>query len=363
MKKILFIVQLPPPVHGASLINSYIVNNPVITEKFSIKVLPLQFASAIADIGKFSLKKLLLIPVFAVKLVWTLLTFRPTLVYYNLAPAGLAFYRDALYAMMIKASGSKLAFHIQGQGIAGNSSKRKWKKWLYKQVFKNSFPICLAERLYADIRSVHRGKYYILNCAIPVQNDLPVKQVNKYPVFIFLSNLYKSKGILTFLDSMKMLKQRGIHFKAMVVGNNGDFTIDAANAFVNVNNLSDNINVIGPLYGKEKFEALRAADYFIFPTVKEAFPLTILEAMQCGLVTVSSFAGAIPDMIADGITGKLCDSTDPIDWADILEKMIDDPERAKYMGETARRAFHKKYTLEIFDKNVFTIIQDILNKQ
>lgn len=363
MKKILFIVQLPPPVHGASLINSYIVNNPVINEKFSIKVLPLQFANAIAEIGRFSLKKLLLIPVFAAKLVWTLLTFRPALVYYNLAPAGLAFYRDALYAMMVKASGSKLAFHIQGQGVAENSGKQKWKKWLYKQVFKNSFPICLAERLYADIRSVHSGKYYILNCAIPVHDDLPVKQVNKHPVFIFLSNLYKSKGILTFLNSMKILKSRGMHFKAMVVGNNGDFTIDAANAFVKANNLSDNIDVIGPLYGKEKFDALCAADFFVFPTVREAFPLTILEAMQCGLVTVSSFTGAIPDIITDGINGRLCDSTDPQEWANLLENAISDAQSVKRMGETARRDFHEKYTLEIFDRNVFTIIQDILNKQ
>ncbi|HTN08895.1 glycosyltransferase family 4 protein [Agriterribacter sp.] len=363
MKKILFIVQLPPPVHGASLINSYIVNNPLLKEKFSVKVLPLQFASAIADIGKFSLKKLLLIPGFAVNLVWTLFIFRPALVYYNLAPAGLAFYRDALYALMIKASGCKLALHIQGQGVEENSGKRKWKKWLYKQVFRNSFPICLAERLYTDIESVHRGKYYILNCAIPVQDDLPPKQINKYPVFIFLSNLYKSKGILTFLDSMKILKQRGMHFKAMVVGNTGDFTIDAANAYVNANNLADNIKVIGPLYGEEKFEALCAADYFIFPTVKEAFPLTILEAMQCGLVTVSTFTGAIPDMITDGLNGKLCNSTDPQAWATLLENLVNDPESAKQMRETARSEFHEKYTLEIFDRNVFTIIQDILNKQ
>lgn len=363
MKKILFIVQLPPPVHGASLINSYIVNNTHIKEKLSAKILPLQFASAIADVGKFSLKKLLLIPVFAARLVWTLLIFRPSLVYYNLAPAGPAFYRDALYALIIKVSGSKLALHIQGQGIAANSSKQKWKRWLYRQVFKNTFPICLAERLASDFRKVHFGKYYVLNNAIPLQVNPPLKKDNNYPTFIFLSNLYKSKGILTFLESMKILKQHGICFNALIVGNNGDFTIEEARKFVNTNNLADYISVMGPLYDSKKFDALCSADYFVFPSVNEAFPLTILEAMQCGLVTVSTFTGAIPDIIEDGRNGKLCGSTDPQDWASLLENMISTPQAVKRMGETARRDFYEKYTLEIFDKNVFTIIQDILNKQ
>lgn len=363
MKKNLFIVQLPPPIHGASLINSYVVNNPLVRENFSCKVLPLQFADAVADIGKFSVRKLLLIPVFGARLIWTIFTFRPALVYYNFAPSGPAFYRDALYAAIIKACGIKLALHIQGRGVAKNSSKRGWKRWLYKQVFKNTFPICLAESLSSEFRNVHVGKYYVLNNAIPLQVNLPRKKDHGYPTFIFLSNLFKSKGIVTFLESMKILKQNGIYFNALIVGNNGDFTIEEARKFINTNNLGDHISVMGPLYDSKKFDALCSADYFVFPSINEAFPLTILEAMQCGLVTVSTFTGAIPDIIEDGRNGKLCGSTNPQDWADLLENMIDDPEAAKRMGETARRDFHEKYTFEIFDKNVFTIIQDILNKQ
>ncbi len=365
MKKILFIVQLPPPIHGASLINSYVVNNPLIREKFSCKVLPLRFADAVADIGKFSVRKLLLVPVFTARLIRILFIFRPTLVYYNFAPSGPAFYRDALYAAIIKACGIKLALHLQGRGVAENSSKRGWKRWLYKQVFKNTFPICLANRLASDFREVHFGKYYVLNNAIPLQADLPRKKDHSYPTFIFLSNLLKSKGILTFLESMKILKQRGIRFNALVVGNNGDFTIGEARKFIHTNNLEDHISVMGPLYDSKKFEALCSADYFVFPSVyaNEAFPLTILEAMQCGLVTVSTYTGAIPDIIEDSRNGKLCNSADPQDWANLLENTMSDTQAVTRMGETARRDFLEKYTFETFNKNALTIIQDILNQQ
>ena len=365
MKKILFIVQLPPPIHGASLVNSYVVNNPLIREKFSCRVLPLQFANSVADIGKFSAKKLLLVPVFTTRLIRTLLTYRPALVYYNFAPSGPAFYRDALYAAIIKACGIKLALHIQGRGIAENSKKQGWKRWLYRQVFKNTFPVCLAESLSSDFREVHFGKYYVLKNAIPLQVNLSGRKDHSYPTFIFLSNLYKSKGILTFLESMKILKQREMHFNALVVGNNGDLTIGEARTFIQTNNLENHISVMGPLYDDKKFDALCSADFLVFPTVyvNEAFPLTILEAMQCGLVTVSTFTGAIPDIIEDGRNGKLCGSTDPRDWANLLENTVNDVQGVKRMSETARNDFHEKYSMEIFDKNVFTIIRDILNKQ
>ena len=93
------------------------------------------------------------------------------------------------------------------------------------------------------------------------------------------------------------------------------------------------------------------------------FPLTILEAMQCGLVTVSTFTGAIPDIIERRAKWKTMWQHRSADWANLLENIISDTRAVKCMGETARRDFHEKYTFETFDKNVLTIIQDILNQK
>lgn len=363
MKKILFIVQLPPPVHGASLINSYIVGSKMIKDAFSTTVLPLQFADVVADIGKISFKKILLIPVFAFRLFWKLLVLRPHLVYYNFAPSGPAFYRDALYVMLIKASGAKLALHLQGQGVAQHAGKNGWNRWLYKLVFRKTFPVCLAERLYSDIQRIHSGKYYILHCAIPVNNHLPIKKSNGIPVYLFLSNFYKAKGVMLFLETMKVLEERKMDFKAIAIGNSGDITIEEAKSFVTGNGIAGKVHIAGPLYGDEKFSALCAADYFVFPTVNDAFPLTILEAMQCSLVTVSTYTGAIPDMIKDGVNGKLIDSQDPGAWADLLQQLASDPQATKSMAECANKEFYEKYTLDIFEKKLFSIINDIVNSK
>ena len=56
-KKILFIVQLPPPVHGASIMNNYVVNSSKIKSRFNAVVLNLQFLTSIQDITRFSVRK------------------------------------------------------------------------------------------------------------------------------------------------------------------------------------------------------------------------------------------------------------------------------------------------------------------
>src|SRR5215831_19194463 len=51
--------------------------------------------------------------------------------------------------------------------------------------------------------------------------------------------------------------------------------------------------------------ALAASDIFVWPAVNEAYGLALLEAQAAGLAAVVGAAGGIPDVIADGITGRL----------------------------------------------------------
>ena len=55
--KLLFLVQLPPPVHGASMMNQYLVKSQELNNEYDITTVNLDFAESIADIGKISLKK------------------------------------------------------------------------------------------------------------------------------------------------------------------------------------------------------------------------------------------------------------------------------------------------------------------
>ena len=58
--KILFLAQLPPPVHGASQRNLSIAESKLINEKFDLIIIPLRFSKTIKQLGKASFKKFFL---------------------------------------------------------------------------------------------------------------------------------------------------------------------------------------------------------------------------------------------------------------------------------------------------------------
>src|SRR3954468_605263 len=92
LPRILCVLQLPPPVHGASLMNSYLVNSEELKKKYEIDLINLQFASSMKDLKKFSFTKIFKALSFAFQIIKKISTKKPEIVYFALSPFGYAFY-------------------------------------------------------------------------------------------------------------------------------------------------------------------------------------------------------------------------------------------------------------------------------
>ena len=85
------------------------------------------------------------------------------------------------------------------------------------------------------------------------------------------------------------------------------------------------------------------ASVFVCPSIYEPFGLVVLEAMACETAVVASRVGGLPEIVVDGETGFLIDfdPNDPEEFATALAKkirlLLDDPLRARAMGEAGRR--------------------------
>jgi glycosyltransferase involved in cell wall biosynthesis len=87
-------------------------------------------------------------------------------------------------------------------------------------------------------------------------------------------------------------------------------------------------------------EALRAryadADLFVWPAVKEAWGMALLEAQAAGLPVVAGRSGGIPAILRDGTTGLLAPEGDATSFAAAIQSLAADRERLAAMGAAAR---------------------------
>jgi alpha-maltose-1-phosphate synthase len=103
---------------------------------------------------------------------------------------------------------------------------------------------------------------------------------------------------------------------------------------------------------------LTAATTFVCPSVYEPLGIVNLEAMACGAAVVGTATGGIPEVVADGVTGRLVpieqvqDGTgtpvDPdafvADLARVLTEVVSDPARARAYGEAGRRRAAEEFS-------------------
>ena len=121
------------------------------------------------------------------------------------------------------------------------------------------------------------------------------------PEILFISHLIESKGIFILVDALKILQNRNIAFHCTMIGGEGDVSADQLIAKIYEAGLSENILVAGKKFGAEKEKAFEQADIFVHPTYEDCLPLVLLEAMQRSLPVVSTFEGAIPDVVEGNV--------------------------------------------------------------
>jgi glycosyltransferase involved in cell wall biosynthesis len=364
-KKILCIGQLPPPVHGVSVMNGYIINSKLIKSNFFIEFIDLKFARSINELQKFSFLKIFKAIYYGYEIVGKVLTKKPDLVYFTICPTGFVFYRDAFYVFLLKVLNSKIVFHLHGKGIKNSAKKNFVKKYLYSLVFKNTNIICLTKRLSEDISEVYRSVPYIVPNGIEVNSKLNAI-VNRFdrsiPRILFLSNYMRNKGILVLIEALGILHNQGYLFKARFVGAPLDISIEFLENNISKYNLAEVAEAIGPLYGDDKFIEFQNADIFVLPTYNDAFSLVNLEAMQYSLPVISTFEGSIPDIVVDNITGLLVENQNVQMLAEKIAILLKDKDLRIEMGKKGYERFINNYTLKHFENNLIRTFQAILSK-
>jgi glycosyltransferase involved in cell wall biosynthesis len=139
--------------------------------------------------------------------------------------------------------------------------------------------------------------------------------------------------------------------------------LDASMGLVLELKISESVEFTGVLSQQEIAGIFHRARAFVQHSVTSAIndsegtPLTIMEAMACGLAVVTTKHGGIPDIIKDGETGYLVDEHDVDKMAERMCRIISDPEHTRLMGERAAQKVMKEHCLLNYTDELWRIIK------
>ena len=115
----------------------------------------------------------------------------------------------------------------------------------------------------------------------------------------------------------------------------------------------------GNLSHQELISAFLACDVFVMPSIREAFGLSILEAMICGAPVVATNVGGIPEIIRNEVTGILVAPGDALSLGNAICRILEDTQLSSRLTANAR-VFASQYSIENVVGELESFYKDIL---
>jgi colanic acid/amylovoran biosynthesis glycosyltransferase len=152
------------------------------------------------------------------------------------------------------------------------------------------------------------------------------------------------KGYEYGLQAIALLRDQGVHCRHEIIGE-GRF-LDAVSFARHQLGLNDVVHFRGALDRDAVKQKMLGADVFLHAAVTEGFCNAVLEAQAMALPVVASDGGALPENVADGVTGFVVPRRQPAALAEKLALLARDPALRQRCGEAGRRRVVERFQLD-----------------
>lgn len=181
------------------------------------------------------------------------------------------------------------------------------------------------------------------------------------PVIGFVGRFSPGKGHEEALDAAKILSDRGMDFRLVIVGeaSHGEEPYAAAIKEKAAGlDLGTRVHFAG--YRADVPAVMSAFDLFAFPSHAESFGVVLIEAMAMRRAVVASNCDGVVDIVVDRLTGLMVPPRQAVPLADALGRLLRDPAMARRMGESGRQRVEELFDQRKQIDRLETIYRDVI---
>jgi glycosyltransferase involved in cell wall biosynthesis len=184
------------------------------------------------------------------------------------------------------------------------------------------------------------------------------------PTILYVGRLKTYKRVEYAIKILPALKKKFPNIK-LIIGGAGDVS-GRIHALVRKLNLEQNVDFLGYISERKKWELLQKSWVFIMPSAKEGWGITIIEAAKCATPSVGFDVAGVRDSIQAGVTGLLAKDKSLLDLRSRVTLLLSDPILRKDLGKNAEiwaNRFRWSTTAKIFELLIEGIVprSELLN--
>jgi len=194
------------------------------------------------------------------------------------------------------------------------------------------------------------GLCCVVHCGVNLAEFPAIERRPERGRILSVARLMPKKGLSVAIDACAELRDGGVGFLLDIVG--GGPERGHLLQKIEAHGLGDRVRMLGAVPNDQLLGLFERAVFFLLPCVTEAdgdqdgIPVAMMEAMACGVPTISTEISGIPELVEDGVNGVLVPQRDAQALASAMKRLLEDMDFAARLGEASRKRVCEEFDTE-----------------
>lgn len=171
---------------------------------------------------------------------------------------------------------------------------------------------------------------------------------------LFLSRVHVKKGINFLVEAADVLRNELQGYKILVAGEGEADYVEALKRMICDRGLQDIVQLIGGVYGDEKWRLFQTSDFFVLPTHSENFGLAIAESLASGTPVITTVGTPWSDLNSAEAGAWIEIGTEPL--VETLRRFLSlSEDELETMGRNGRKLIETKYSAHVMAEQMMEV--------
>jgi len=190
---------------------------------------------------------------------------------------------------------------------------------------------------------------HVVHCGIDAEKFGIVSRQPELGRMVCVCRLSPKKGLYIAIRACAKLRDNNVKFLYEIAGDGPQR--QALEDLIEQLDLADKVTLLGAKSNDQLTELFNRASVFFMPCIKtsdgdmDGIPVAMMEAMACEVPVVSTNISGIPELVDEGITGRLAPEKDVDALAQILTELLGDTDKIEQLGKAGRERVLKDFNI------------------